>query len=237
MAQALDKDERLHEVRKPEEPAEGGEREPRRPDRNDDRRGFFEAHPWAKVAGFLLLALAVVAGIWYWRYSAVRESTDNAQIEGDIFPVSARVGGTVQQVMVDDNQRVNAGDILIKLDPRDYQVAQARAEGELADARANESASRSSIPITQAATSSQLETAEAEVAAAQRGVDAARATQAQAEANYTKVAADLERYKGLFQKDEVSRQQYDAAIAAEKSELADVEATKASVAASESKVA
>jgi membrane fusion protein (multidrug efflux system) len=111
-----------------------------------------------------------------------------------------------------------------------------RAEGDVADARANEQASRTAIPITAAATASQLETTQAEVTSAQRGVDAAKATQQQAEANYTKVATDLERYKTLFAKDEVSRQQYDAAIAAEKSARADVESARAAVAANESKV-
>src|SRR6185437_8998286 len=100
-------------------------------------QGYFRAHPRAKW--ILLAIIIIVVGVGYavWSYYASRESTDDAQIDGHIVPISARVGGTVEKVNVDDNQYVEAGTVLVQLDPTDYQVAVDRARAELQDAMAS----------------------------------------------------------------------------------------------------
>ncbi len=201
----------------------------------------------------LLAALAVVAivAIWLWRYFAVRESTDDAQIDGHINPVAAKVGGTVLTVYVKDNQKVTAGDILVKIDPRDYEVSLARARAELAAAEAAAHAAGTAVPVTTIATSSQvssaqalLESAEARVEVASRDVDSARARLAplqarlrEAEALHTKASQDLERMKQLIEKERISRQQYDAAVAAAAAALAARDGAAALVAEADSGIA
>jgi membrane fusion protein (multidrug efflux system) len=125
----------------------------------------------------------------------------------------------------------------VQLDPKDYQVAVAHAEADLADAKASAEAAGVNVPITHISTSNQLKYALAARTAAQRQVDAARARVAEAEANYVKVAKDLERMAELVRKDEISQQQYDSAVASEKSAQATVDAAYASMAAAESQVA
>jgi membrane fusion protein (multidrug efflux system) len=199
-------------------------------------RSYFRQHPAAKWVLLFILAAAATAGTYIWRYYSVRESTDDAQIDGHIVPVSARVGGTVQRVNVDDNQLVPAGMVLVQLDPKDYQVALAKARAEYADTIAAEAAARTGVPITSTTTISGLATARANLNAANQEVDAARARLQEADANYTKVAADLNRMKQLIAKDEISRQQYDAAVAAEQAARATVDAVRAAVAAAQSHV-
>ncbi|HTK95880.1 MAG TPA: HlyD family secretion protein, partial [Terriglobales bacterium] len=167
----------------------------------------------------------------------VRESTDDAQIEGDIFPVSARIGGTVKSVLVADNQYVEAGTVLVEIDPTDYEVAARRAEADLADAQSNAKAEKTGVPIAATTTQNELDSARANVNAAQKEVDAANAKLQEATANHNKAAADLTRYQALVAKDEVSRQQYDAVVAQEAGARAAVDSARAAVASAESHVA
>jgi membrane fusion protein (multidrug efflux system) len=200
-------------------------------------RGYLREHPavrFALIAGFIVL---VVAGYFIWHYYSVRESTDDAQVDGHITPISARVSGTVTALHFTDNQSVDAGAVLVELDPRDYQVAVDRARAELADAQAAASAARRSVPISNIATSSGIATAQANRNAAQQEVDAANARLREARANYDKVSKDLERMKQLVTKDEISRQQYDATVAAEQSARATVDAAQSAVATAQSHVA
>ena len=180
----------------------------------------------------LLVALIVV-----WRYYAVRESTDDAQIDGHITPISARVSGTVISVNYRDNQFVDDGAVLVQLDPKDYEVAIEHAQADVADAKASAVAAGTNVPITHTSTASLLQNALAARNAAQKQVEAALARVQEAEANYVKVAKDLERMSDLVQRDEVSRQQYDSAFATEKAAKATVDATHASVAAAQAEVA
>ena len=106
------------------------------------------------------LAVIVIAAGIYWR-SAAWESTDNAQIDGFVFPVSSRVSGYVTRVMVDDNQYVEAGTVLVQLDPKDYEVAVAIAQGKLANDEASAAALTTGVPITSTDTASQISTAQA----------------------------------------------------------------------------
>ncbi|HEX8926767.1 MAG TPA: HlyD family secretion protein, partial [Terriglobales bacterium] len=157
--------------------------------------------------------------------------------DGHITPISSRVSGTVIKLNFDDNQYVQAGQILVQLDPKDYEVAIARAQADLADAESAARAAETNVPITHINTAGQLETAHASLAAAQKDVDAAHARLREAEANFVKVHKDLERIADLVKKDEVSRQQYDAAVAADASANATVDTARAQVAATESRVA
>jgi membrane fusion protein, multidrug efflux system len=195
--------------------------------------------------GFLLLGavvvVLVVAGVWW--YLSGHESTDDAEVDGHIVPIAARVGGTVIDVKVDDNQVVKAGDLLAEIDPRDYRNALDRAQADYADAEAALAAAQAGIPITSTTTASQVSSAGANVEraaagtdAATRDVDASRARLAsmqarlrEAEANATRAARDLERMKQLIAKDEVSQQQYDASVAAAAAARAMVDSAQASV--------
>ncbi len=93
------------------------------PSRRQRARSYFQQHPRAKWV-LLLVVLVVIAGVvWVWHYYSIRESTDDAQIDGYIYPVSARVAGTAIRVNFDNNMYVEKGTVLVQLDPTDYQVA------------------------------------------------------------------------------------------------------------------
>jgi len=209
-------------------------------DRRNSRRekavGYFREHAYAKWVLLALLLVLVAAGAFVWHYYSIRESTDDAQIDGHIDPISPRVSGTVVRVLVDENQVVQAGTLLVELDPKDYEVAVQRARADLADAEANATAAQVGVPLTTTTSSSQLLAADAGVIAADREVDAGHARVAEAQANYNKAAADLKRMEELVQKDEVSRQQYDAAVAAAAATRATLQSAQAMLANAESRV-
>ncbi len=192
------------------------------------------------IIGFVVL---LVAGFFLWRYFNSYESTDDAQVDGHLNPVSARVGGHVQKLMVDDNQYVQAGQPLLQIDPRDYEVIVARAKADYDNAVAEAQAAGVNVPITSTSTSSQLAganaevaTAEASLAAAKQQYDAANAQMAQAEANNVKAQNDLARYKQLVSKQEISQQQYDQAYAAAQAGTAAVDAARASASAAQQQI-
>lgn len=200
-------------------------------------RSYLREHSavkWALIIGGIVLLVALIV---VWRYYAVRESTDDAQIDGHITPISARVSGTVISVNYQDNQFVDEGTVLVQFDPKDYEVAIQHAEADLADAKASAVAAGTNVPITHTSTSNQLQNALAARNAAQKQVEAALARVREAEANYVKVSKDLERMSDLVQRDEISRQQYDSAVAADQGMKATVDAAHASVAAAQAQVA
>jgi len=190
-----------------------------------------------------IVAVTVIIGVWIWIASG-HESTDDAQIEGHVTQVAARVGGTVLRVAVNDNQPVDAGTVLVEIDPRDYQVALEKAKAELADAEATAAAAQSNVPIMSATASSNLGTAQGSVEQARGGADAAQkevdaaharlttaqARQREAEANAVKAARDVERLRGLLAKDEVSQQLFDAAVAGADAAKAAVDSMRSQVA-------
>ncbi|PYQ82908.1 MAG: HlyD family secretion protein [Acidobacteria bacterium] len=203
----------------------------------------------ARLLIAVVIVLLIGAGVWYW-LTRGRESTDDAQIDSHVTQVSARVAGTLVKVAVDDNQTVDAGAMLVELDPRDYQVAVDRARAELADAEAAAQAAQTNVPITSTTASSNILTARGGVAQAQSGIVAAehevaaaraRLTAAQAklreaEANATKATRDVERLRGLLAKDEVSQQQFDAAVAAADAQRAAADSSGSQVAEAEAGV-
>ena len=185
------------------------------------------------LAAVVGLAL-VVTVVLLWRHYAGWESTDDAQIDGHIIPISARVSGHVVAVKVENNQYVQAGTVLVELDPKDYEVAGDRAQAQYADALATAQAARVGVPITSVSTSSQVTTAQAQVenarasrSAAEKEYQAALARIEQAEANNAKAQADLNRYKLLVGKQEISEQQYDQVMTTSKAEAASVAAARA----------
>jgi membrane fusion protein (multidrug efflux system) len=163
------------------------------------------------VAVVVILAL-VAAGIW-WR-STYSESTDDAQVNGHLLQVSARVAGQVAKVYVDENQVVKEGDLIAELDPSDYKVAVENAEAALASAQANAAAANVNVPITTVNTGSNLNAADANVTGSHAAVVQAEEQLEAARANNIKAQADLERYRPLVAKDVISKQQFDAAVAA-----------------------
>ena len=202
---------------------------------------------WVLVGAGLAVAVLLAMA---WHYFSIRESTDDAEIDGHIIPISAKVGGTVIEVNVEDNQQVKAGQVLAKIDPRDYQVAVDRAQADLAQAEASAQAAQTDVPIISTTSGSEVSTAQARLRnahagerAARQEVDAAEATEtaakarlAEAEANATKAEHDLTRLKPLAAKDEISQQQYDATIAAAESARAAVASAKADVAVAQQNV-
>ena len=216
-----------------EQPWRGEEQEVSRRQR---ARSFFREHPNAKWWLLAIIIIVAIAAVLVWRYYAVRETTDDAQIDGHIAPVSARVSGTAVNVYVEDNVYVHAGDLLAQLDPKDYQVAVARAQSELADAEANARAAGTGVPVMYTSTSSNLQTAEANLAAAQKEVDAAEARLRDAQAQHNLAVEDLARFKQLVAKQEIPQQRYDTAVSAEQQAAAAVDAAQAGVLTAQSHV-
>jgi len=192
----------------------------------------------------ILIAIAAVVivavGVMVWARRG-NESTDDAQVEAHVTPIAARVGGVVQAAPVTDNQRVDPAAILVQLDPRDFELAVERARAELADAEAAAAAAHANVPIVAATATGGVSSARGGVAEAQAGiaeaeqtVAAARSREAtaqahvrEAEANASKAAKDVERLKPLLAKDEISQQQYDAAVAAANASRAAVDSATA----------
>jgi membrane fusion protein (multidrug efflux system) len=184
--------------------------------------------------------LVIVGGVFFWRYLNTYESTDDAQVDVHLYPVSARISGYVVKVNVDDNQYVQKGTVLVEIDPKDYEVAVAQAQANLANAAATAQSLNIIVPITSVNTASQLKftasdvaTSNAGISAAEKQVAAAHAQLEQAEANDVKVQDDLRRYKLLVDKQEVAAQVYDQAVAAARASTASIAAASANEAAAQ----
>ncbi|MGE5323585.1 MAG: HlyD family secretion protein [Actinomycetota bacterium] len=187
------------------------------------------------------LALVLLAGVvLMWLYFSSYESTDDAQVDVHLYPVSPRISGYVVKVNVNDNQYVQAGTVLVEIDPKDYEIAVAKARADLANAEATAKSLNIAVPITSVNASSQLKSAASDVATATSGIitaekqlAAAHAQVEQAEANDVKAQDDLQRYKRLVAKQNVSEQTYDQALASAKASTASVAAARANEAAAQ----
>ena len=207
------------------------------------RRAAFLGNRRAKWAIGLVIPVLLVAGLFAWHYFGSYESTDDAQVDGHINSVSARVSGHVVKLNVEDNQFVQQGTVLVEIDPSDYQVALEQAQAQYADAAAQASAADINVPISNVSTSSQVASAQAGVANAKAGIaaarqqfEAAKAQTAEAVANNVKAQNDLVRYKQLIDKQEISQQQYDQAVANSQASAAAVEAAQASADAAKAQI-
>jgi membrane fusion protein, multidrug efflux system len=196
-----------------------------------------------RVAVVLAVLVLLVVGFFVYRYVSSYEATDDAEVDGHINSISTRISGHVVQLNVVDNQNAPAGTVLVEIDPADYQVAYDRAKADFDSAQAAAAAAGVDVPITSVNTSSQVSATEADVAGARAGIAAARqqfqaakAQLDQAEANNVKAQNDLVRYKQLVDKQEISQQQYDQAVAAAKANAAAVESARAMADAAQSQV-
>ncbi len=209
----------------------------------EEHRGFFQKNPAAKPIVFLVVIAVLVLVGWFWWDSRHWESTDDAEIDGHIYPINARVSGQVIKVSVDDGQVVHKGDVLVQIDPTDYQVALERAKAEHDDSLAQALAAQFGVPVQSVGSVSQIRSASADMASAQAGVvaaqkevEAAQQQVVEAQANAVKLNKDVERYRQLLGKREISQQQFDQAIAAAAASNATVSARQAELSAAQAQV-
>lgn len=216
------------------------------------------------IAAVILLLVAAVFGIRYWLYARSHESTDDAFIDAHITPVSPKVSGYIVKVHVDSNQQVKKGDLLVEIDPRDYQAKLDQAKAALAAGEARLKEARTGVDLTRANSRANVQQASGTVQQARAGVEASRAqaaaertrvtqagaatTSAQAnlqqaqaqvdaaQAELVRAQADVARYQELYNKDEVSRQRLDQAIATARTAEAQTEAARQRAAAAASQV-
>ena len=183
----------------------------------------------------VVLVLVLGAIFFYWR-STFTEDTDDAQVDGNLYQVSSRITGHVVKVYVDDNQTVQTGQLLVEIDPTDYQVALDQAQADLANAEAQYAQATANVPITSTTVGTTVTTTASDVKGSsdtvsqdEKQVEAAMARVAQAQANQQKAQDDVDRYTPLVQKDVISKQQFDTAVQA-------LAAAKASVVEAEANV-
>jgi membrane fusion protein, multidrug efflux system len=216
------------------------------------------------IGATIVLLVVAVFGIRYWLYARSHETTDDAFIDGHIIQLSSKASGYVAKIYVTDNQQVNAGDLLAELDARDYEAKVTQAKAALDAGLAQQHQAQTQVTLTRANTNSDVQQAAAGVRQARSGVsgaqanasaensrisqsasavlsaraglDQSRAQLAAAMAEAERTSADVRRYQELYSKDEISRQQLDAAIAAARTAAAQVEAARQKVAASEAQV-
>ncbi len=190
-----------------------------------------------------VVAVLIVGALLFWWHSTYYEDTDDAQVDGHLIQISARVAGQVIRVNVEQNQFVQAGTLIAEIDPKDFEVAVQQDEASLESAEANYEAVRVNVPVIGVNTSSTLQsassgvrTSDATVQQAQRQLEAAQAQVQQAEANNIKAQLDLKRYTPLVEKDVISKQQFDATVATADASKAALLGAKASEIAAEDAV-
>ena len=210
------------------------------PVKEQPQAGLFERKPWLRNLLRVLVVVAIIAAALFWWEGRKFEDTDDAQVDGHIYPISARVTGHVTKVNVEEGQFVKAGTVLVEIDDSDYKVAVEHAKADFLDAQAGSQAAQFNVPISQVGSSSQIHSAQSDVLNAEAGisaaikqVDEAEARLVQAQANARTANADQARYATLVGKKEISQQQYDQAVAAATSANATVTAAEASVRSSQ----
>lgn len=200
--------------------------------------------PARRLAYGIILAVliigGIVAGTWYYLYTQAHEWTDDAFIAGHLIQVSSRVPGTVLKVHFTDNQRVKQGDLLVEIDPRDFDVRLAQARAGLASVEAQKKTAETNVALVRTVTTASIaqaaagvKEAEAGLAMAKAGLEATRATADRvkaaidaAQADATRTESDLKRYTELFEKKQISPQQMDSATAAAKAAAAQLQAAR-----------
>jgi membrane fusion protein (multidrug efflux system) len=201
----------------------------RDPGRARQSKGKVAPHSAKRVVTTLIIALAfafaVIAGLVYLVNSEAYQSTDDAFIDGHIVPVSAQVAGRVQSVFVNDNQSVEKGDLVVELDPRDFEAATHQKAAALASSRAQASAAQAA-----------LQEAIAHVKTEQATVESDQATAAANAAQNDKAQSDYKRYEDLFKTKVVSPLDVDQFRAAAKSAQATLNAAQKKVLSDEALV-
>jgi len=233
------------------------------PDAEPARRPFYKRRGVIIIAA-VVLVLGAIFGVRYWLYARSHESTDDAFIDGHIVQVSPKVSGYVAKIYVSDNQQVKEGDLLAELDARDYEVKLQQAQAALDAGLARENEAKSNVSLTRATSSATVQQARAAVqrsrsevqsqragaassssraseaasavSTAQANVAQAQAQVVAAQADVTRANADVERYRALYAKDEISKQQLDQAVAVASTAAAQLEAARQKVTAAEAQV-
>jgi membrane fusion protein (multidrug efflux system) len=212
---------------------ENGEAETKDP-RQKSRRRF--------IIILVVAILIVGALLWYWR-STFYEDTDDAQVNGNLIQLSSRISGNVIAVNFNENSPVKAGQVLAQLDPTDYQNVVQQDEANLAAAQANLESAQVNIPVSRINSGTNINSAAATVGQANQGVvqaqhqlQANQAQVAQAQANYIKAKLDVERYTPLVQRDIISKQQFDQAVATAAADEASVNQAQQNVTAAQANV-
>ena len=216
-----------HNEQARDEESKGSEQENEKPQNPAQRRRFI-------LIAILAVVVIAIGGFAWWSYSQTYESTDDAQIDGHLNPISSRVAGTVKAVYADNNQRVDAGKPLIDLDTTDYETSRAQAQAQYHQALAQLRSEQPNAPIQVTSNATDLGSAREEVTNANAAVDAAEhdyqnslAQLQQAQANNGKAQSDVRRYKQLLDKHEVAQSDYDQYDAAAKAQAAAVTAEEA----------
>ena len=199
------------------------------------------------AASLTLVALLVLLGggalLWSRDHGSI--STDDAQVDGHVHPINARVGGTVVWVNpdIDDTRFVQAGTVLARLDTNDFQPAVERLEGDVQAQQAQLQSAELAVPITQTTSATRLASArdaeaeaEAELASAKAGVRGASALVQQAEASSRRAETDRARYEQLVNSHEISRSEYDTRMTEANVTAAQLSAAQANLQAAEQKV-
>jgi membrane fusion protein, multidrug efflux system len=194
-----------------------------------------------KLAIFASLVALAGIGAYLWVHSLNRVSTDDAQVDGHIIPISPKIYGKVLEVLVDDNQQVKKGQVLVRIDPQDYQAKVDQAQAAVSVAESQSQGANAGVPLIRDTTGSSVTAAEAQLSAAradydQAQVDYDRASTADiamarsnvetAQATADRAQADLNRMKTLVDKEEISRLEYDSYVSAERVAVSQLQASK-----------
>ena len=197
----------------------------------------------AILIGAVIIALVVAGLVWF--VLAAYESTDDAQVDGHLHPVSARISGTILRVNpeVEDSHFVKAGTVLAEIDPADYQAERERAVADYNRLQASSLAAEKDISVISSGSNGRLDLARAAVSEAEDAVasekatlDASEARLAQAQANFTRAEADRRRYAQLLAKHEISQSEYDRVATEADTDKSAVVAGKAEIAAAKQRV-
>jgi membrane fusion protein, multidrug efflux system len=192
------------------------------------------------------LIVVLVSGTTGWMYLSSYESTDDAQVDGHLHPISARISGTVLRVNPDvqDSHFVQAGTVLAEIDPADFQAERDRAQAEYERLQASSVAAEKDIAVTSSGSNGRLELARAAISEAEDSVaseraalQAAEARLAGAEANFTRAEADRQRYERLLAKHEISQSEYDRVATEASTDREVVTAGRADILAAHKRIA
>ena len=199
-----------------------------------------------KLVIFAVFAVLAGVGVYLWVHSLNRVSTDDAQVDGHIIPISPKIYGKVLEVMVDDNQQVKKGDVLVRIDPQDFQAKVDQAQAAVLVAESQAQGANAGVPLTRETTGSSVAAAEAQLNAARADYDqakveadraatadiaVARANVETAQATADHAQADLNRMKTLVDKEEISRQEYDSYASSTRVAMSQLQAAKDKLAA------
>lgn len=220
-------------------PDQDKEKQGQKPEEEQKQEREKKPHPLRK---WIIIAAAVVilaVGIAWWLHSRHFESTDDATVDCHTSGIASRIAGTVSAVYVEENQAVKAGEVVVQLDPRDYQVALDQARAQLAQAHEQTLSEQPNVPVTQVTNTTDIANAKSTIVGAQAGVAAAERTYEsavakvhEAQANSAKAQADVARYRPLVEKDEIPREQFDQVTANAAALAATVAANEAAAQAS-----